>query len=127
MFALFVPPMLNVEAMNEACQLIQGKHDFISFVSSLDDTRSTLRNVYEAKIDKKGDFVVFRMVANSFLPHQVRNTVGLLIRLGLGKISIGDFHDIMDARKLGLAGPSSPARGLCLMKVNYPQPLGGLR
>ena len=127
MFALFVPPMLNVEAMNEACQLIQGKHDFISFVSSLDDTRGTLRNVYEAKIDKKGDFVIFRMVANSFLPHQVRNTVGLLIRLGLGKISIGDFHDIMDARKLGLAGPSSPARGLCLMKVNYPQPLGGLR
>jgi tRNA pseudouridine38-40 synthase len=63
------------------------------------------------------------MVANSFLPHQVRNTVGLLIRLGLGKIDIRDFRDIMEARSSGLAGPTAPACGLCLMKVNYPKPL----
>ena len=126
MFALFMPPMLNVEAMNEACQFIHGEHDFVSFSSSLDDTRETLRHVYEAKIDRKGDFAVFRVVANSFLRHQVRNTIGLLIRLGLGKISIGDFRDIMEARSPGLAGPLAPAHGLCLMKVNYPQPLGDL-
>ena len=123
-FALFVPKMLNTEAMNEACQLIQGEHDFISFASSLDGSRRTLRNVYEAGIEKKGDFTVFRVVANSFLPHQVRSTVGLLIRLGLGKIGIEDFRDIMEARSLGLAGPLSPACGLCLMKVSYPEPLG---
>jgi len=123
-FALFVPKMLDVEAMNEACQLIQGEHDFASFASSLDDSRSTLRNVYEAGTGKKGDFTVFRIVANSFLPHQVRSTVGLLIRLGLGKIGIEGFRDIMEARSLGLAGPLSPACGLCLEKVNYPEPLG---
>ena len=123
-FALFVPKMLDVQAMNEACQLIQGEHDFASFASSLDGSRSTLRNVYEAEIEKKGDFTVFRIVANSFLPHQVRSTVGLLIRLGLGKIGIEGFRDIMEARSLGLAGPLSPACGLCLEKVNYPEPLG---
>ena len=123
-FALFVPKMLNTEAMNEACQLMQGEHDFASFASSLDGSRRTLRNVYEAGIEKKGDFTVFRVVANSFLPHQVRSTVGLLIRLGLGKIGIEDFRDIMEARSLGLAGPLSPACGLCLMKVSYPEPLG---
>lgn len=123
-FALFMPRMLNMQMMNEACQLIQGEHDFASFASSLDDGRSTVRNVCEAGIEKKGDFAVFRIVANSFLPHQVRSTVGLLIRLGLGKIGIGDFRDIMEARSVGLAGPLSPACGLCLTRVNYAEPLG---
>jgi len=123
-FALFMPKMLNIQTMNEACQLIQGEHDFASFASSLDDNRSTLRNVYEAGIEKEGDLIVFRIVANSFLPHQVRNTVGILIRLGLGKIGIADFRDIMEARTVGLAGPLSPACGLCLTRVNYPKPLG---
>jgi tRNA pseudouridine38-40 synthase len=123
-FALFMPKMLDIQPMNEACQLIQGEHDFVSFASSLDGNKSTLRNVYEAGIETKGDFTVFCIVANSFLPHQVRSTVGLLIRLGLGKIGIADFRDIMEARSLGLAGPLSPACGLCLEKVNYPEPLG---
>jgi tRNA pseudouridine38-40 synthase len=123
-FALFMPKMLDIQAMNEACLLIQGEHDFASFASSLDGSKSTLRNVYEAGIEKKGDFTVFRIVANSFLPHQVRSTLGLLIRLGLGKIGIEDFRDIMEARSLGLAGPLSPACGLCLKRVNYPKPLG---
>ena len=123
-FALFMPKMLNIQTMNEACQIIQGEHDLASFASSLDDNRSTLRNVYEAGIEKEGDLIVFRIVANSFLPHQVRNTVGILIRLGLGKIGIADFRDIMEARTVGLAGPLSPACGLCLTRVNYAKPLG---
>jgi tRNA pseudouridine38-40 synthase len=123
-FALFIPKTLDVEAMSEACQLIQGEHDFASFASSIDDGRSTLRNVYEAGVERKGDFTIFRIVANSFLPHQVRSTIGLLIRLGLGKIGIEDFRDIMEARVLGLAGPLSQACGLCLEKVSYPEPLG---
>jgi len=123
-FALFVPKMLDIQAMNEACQLIRGEHDFASFASSLNGNKSTLRNVYEAEIEKKGDFIVFRIVANSFLPHQIRSTVGLLIRLGLGKIVIEGFRDIIEARSLGLAGPLSPACGLCLERVNYPKPLG---
>jgi tRNA pseudouridine38-40 synthase len=123
-FALFMSKMLDIDAMNEACRLLQGEHDFASFASSLDGDRSTVRNVCEAGIEKKGDFAVFRIVANSFLPHQVRSTVGLLIRLGLGKIGIADFRDIMEARSVGLAGPLSPACGLCLTRVNYAKPLG---
>jgi tRNA pseudouridine38-40 synthase len=116
--------MLDIQTMNEACQLVQGEHDFASFASSLDDSKSTVRNVHEAGVEREGDFTVFRIVANSFLPHQVRSTMGLLIRLGLGKIGIADFRDIMEARSVGLAGPLSPACGLCLMRVNYAKPLG---
>ena len=123
-FALFLPKVLDIQMMNEACQLIQGERDFASFASSMEDGKSTVRNVCEAGIEKEGDFTVFRILASSFLPHQVRSTVGLLIRLGLGKIGIADFRDIMEARTVGLAGPLSPACGLCLMRVNYAQPLG---
>jgi len=115
---------LDTEAMNDACRLIEGEHDFASFASSLDDGEGTLRNVHEARVEREGEFTVVKIVANSFLPHQVRSTVGLLIRLGLGKIGIRDFRDIIEARRVGLAGPVSPACGLCLMKVNYATPLG---
>lgn len=123
-FALFMPQMLDLDIMNEACQLILGEHDFISFASSIEGKKSTVRHVYGAGIEKKGDFIVFRMVADSFLPHQVRSTLGLLIRLGLGKLRIKDFHDIMEAKTLGLAGPLVPPQGLWLMKIRYPRPLG---
>jgi len=124
MFSLFIPKMLDIEAMNKACQLMQGKHDFISFVTSVTDIRNTVCHVYEAKVSQKGDFVIFHIEADSFLPHQVRNTVGLLSRLGLGKIGVGDFYDIMEAKSLGLASPTAPAHGLWLTKVNYSKPLG---
>jgi tRNA pseudouridine38-40 synthase len=123
-FALFMHKMPDVQLMNEACQLIKGEHDFASFASSLDGNKSTVRNVYEAGVERKGDFIVFRIIANSFLPHQVRSTIGLLVRLGLGKRGIEYFRDIMEARSLGSAGPVSPACGLCLKKVNYSRPLG---
>lgn len=124
MYALFIPKMLNTEIMSQACQLLQGEHDFISFVTSSGSVGDTMRHVYEADIAQKGDFISFRIVANSFLRHQVRNTVGLLVRLGLGKIRITDFHGIMEAKQPGLAGPTAPARGLWLTKVNYAKPVG---
>ncbi len=64
--------------------------------------------------------VIFKIIANSFLPHQVRNTVGLLVRVGLGIINSDEFRRIMDAKKMGSAGPAAPPCGLYLMKVNYP-------
>jgi tRNA pseudouridine38-40 synthase len=68
--------------------------------------------------------VIFEMIGKSFLPHQVRNTVGTLIRVGLHKINKDDFQKIMEAKKPGLAGPTVPAQGLFLVRVNYPRHLG---
>ncbi len=123
-FALFLPRQLDIEAMNETCYIIKGEHDFISFAGSLDGIRDTVRTIYEAEVRKQAKFVVFHVVANSFLRHQVRNIVGLLIRLGLGKKNVDYFRSVMEAKTLGLAGPAVPPCGLYLMKVNYPRPLG---
>jgi len=122
-FSYLVTGNLDIEAMNEACQTLVGKHDFASFASCIGiEIKNTLRTVYRAQMEKNGELVIFNMVANSFLPHQVRNTTGALIRVGLGKMTVDEFRSIIEARKPGLAGPTVPACGLCLMRINYPRP-----
>jgi tRNA pseudouridine38-40 synthase len=69
--------------------------------------------------------VVFDMTADSFLPHQVRNTVGSLIKVGQGRMTVDEFYSMVESRTPGLAGPTAPADGLCLMRVNYPGPFEG--
>ena len=114
---------LNVENMNKACQFLKGEHDFTSFASSLGGRKDTIRYVYVAEVTQEDKMVTFRIVASSFLPHQVRNTVGLLIRVGLGKVDPEETGHIMEARISGLAGPAAPPYGLYLTKVNYPADL----
>jgi tRNA pseudouridine38-40 synthase len=112
--------------MNRACEWLIGEHDFSSFVTDFSQSiiKSTIKTVQLARVEKEENAVTFNIAANAFLPHQVRNTVGALIRVGLGKITIDDFKTLMEAKKPGLAGPTVPAQGLYLMKVNYPRPLG---
>lgn len=122
-FSYRVAGCLNIISMNRACQALVGEHDFASFASSLGkEIKSTVRRVYRAGVEKDGELIVFSILANSFLRHQVRNVAGTLIRVGLGKMSIDEFKGIIEARKPGLAGPTLPARGLCLLQVNYPHP-----
>ena len=120
-FACLVRGDLNIEAMHEACRALVGRHDFASFATRLESRqKSTVRRVYQASVERDGELIVFRIVANSFLPHQVRNTVGALLSVGRGKMTVADFYSIIEAKKPGLAGPMAPACGLCLIRVNYP-------
>ncbi len=122
-FSYLVAGALDIEVMNKACQVLVGEHDFASFASQMGvERKSTVRNVYRARVEREEELVVFNMVANSFLPHQVRNTVGVLLKVGLGKMNMDKVLGIMEARKPGLAGPTVPACGLCLERVNYPVP-----
>ncbi len=122
-FAHLVHGNLDIEALNKACEGLIGEHDFASFASDIKaGEKSTVRRVYRAEVHRDGELVIFQMEANSFLPHQVRNTVGALLRVGLGRMSRDEFSAIMVAKTPGLAGPAVPACGLCLIKVNYPYP-----
>ncbi len=123
-FTLLTPAALDVEGMNEACQFIKGEHDFASFTSA-PEKGGTVRRVYEAKVRREGKLVVFCMIANAFLRHQVRNTVGLLLHLGQGKKNCEDVRNVLTAKKYNLAGPRAPSRGLFLTRVNYPADLCG--
>jgi len=112
-----VPHPLDVQAMTEACQALVGEHDFAPFSTVVID--HSYRRVFRAEVDRKDDLVVFDMEANSFLPHQVRNTVGGLMRVGLGKMGVDTFRSLAGSGRPGAIGPAAPSKGLCLMRVNY--------
>ncbi len=121
-FAYVVRGPFDVAKMNEACLAFIGEHDFASFTSGSGALiKNTKRKVFEAVVRSDGDNLVFSMEANSFLTHQIRNTVGALIEIGLGRMSVSEFCSIMEQRKPGLAGPKAPACGLHLVRVNYPR------
>jgi len=118
--AYLIREPLDINAMNQACQALIGEHDFIAFTTSLDSRIGKIvRRVFRAEVRRDSELVIFNMVASSFLPHQVRNTVGALIRVGLGKMSVDEFCSIIEAKRPGLAGPMAPADGLYLMQVNF--------
>ncbi len=113
-----VPQRLDVEAMDAACSVLVGEHDFAPFAPAT-YARSTQRRALRAGVSRRQDLVTFIMEATSFLPHQVRNTVGGLIKVGLHKMSVEDFRHGAMQGKAGTIGPTAPSRGLCLMNVNY--------
>jgi tRNA pseudouridine38-40 synthase len=123
-FCYIVHEQLNIEAMNEASQVLLGEHDFASFVNNNEvAAKGTVRRVYRVGMKKEDDLAIFNIVANSFLMHQVRNIMGCLIRLGHGKIDRDEFINILEAKEPGKAWPTAPARGLCLVRVNYNNPI----
>ena len=118
--ALWVRHQLEVELMNEACKTLEGTHDFKPFASALEGRRNTTRTVYRAGVYKEGSIVSCRIEANAFLPHQIRMTVGSLLKVGLKLSDVVAFRKIFESGKPATAGPAVPPRGLFLMKVNYP-------
>ncbi len=126
-FAHRVNGKLDTAVMNRACKALLGRHDFASFVASEETARQkrTVRVVFKAEVIEDGDTTVFNITANAFLPHQVRNTIGSLIKVGQGKMTVEEFENIIRAAKPGLAGPAAPSGGLCLVRVNYPVPFEG--
>lgn len=124
-FSYPVAGELDIGAMDKASQALIGKHDFASFAACSEmEIKGTIRNIYRAGVEKQEDMVVFDVAADSFLRHQVRNTVGALIRVGLSKMTADEFSQMVGAETPGLAGPMVPGCGLCLMQVNYPSPPG---
>ncbi|MBE0479756.1 MAG: tRNA pseudouridine(38-40) synthase TruA [Dehalococcoidia bacterium] len=109
---------LDAGLMNEACKDLEGVHDFASFTGPTE--KRTVRNVHKAMVSREGDLVTFTIAANSFLPRQVRNTMGSLIKVGTGRMAVNDFAELLEAKAPGLAGPAVPAQGLYLVNVKYP-------
>ena len=109
--------------MNEACEALLGEHDFLCFASALEAKHigKTRRTVLRAVVVRgPEDMVIFEVAANSFLTHQVRNTVGTLLQIGKHRLEVSEVLKLLEAKRAGMAGPGVPARGLFLVKIDYP-------
>ncbi len=125
-FAFRMDGELDIAAMNKACRALVGRHDLASFVGSVETAKKkrTVRSIFKAEVTQDEDMTFFDIVADSFLPHQVRNMVGSLIQVGQGKMTVDEFYTMIESRTPGMAGPTIPAGGLCLVRVNYPESPG---
>jgi len=72
-----------------------------------------------SEINKRGSQIIYIVEANGFLRYMVRTIVGTLLEVGRGKMEPQRIEDIFRQNRRALAGPTAPARGLCLVKVNY--------
>ena len=113
----WVPRKLNLRAMRRAAKKLVGHHDFTSFRASECQAKSPNKTLDVCKITRRGDKIFFEFSARSFLHHQVRNMVGTLVEIGLGKPY--DIDDIFAAHNRSAAGPTAPASGLYFIRADY--------
>ena len=120
-FSYWVRDRLDLTAMREASESLLGAHDFSAIASSLPPGRNPVRTVRRWDVWREDERVIMEAEGDSFLPHQIRRTNALLVRVGLGKLPVDAIRNIIDrsVQKMDSC-PSLPARGLCLIKVNYP-------
>jgi len=118
------PYPLALEAMQAAAREFVGTRDFRSFASAddstRDETRSTVRTLFSSVLEPTEEGLVYTVVGDGFLHHMVRNLVGTLLLLGRGGLPADSIPAILAARDRSAAGPTAPARGLHLVKVEYP-------
>ena len=113
----WVPRKLDVNAMRAAAEKLIGNHDFTSFRASECQAKSPIKTLDKIEINQNGDEIVFEFSARSFLHHMVRNIVGTLIEIGIGKPY--DIDEILAAKNRSAAGPTAPASGLYFMRADY--------
>jgi tRNA pseudouridine38-40 synthase len=111
---------LDVEKMNEAAKILFEYIDFKCFSKTHTDVKTFNCKITEAYWQQNGTRLVFTITADRFLRNMVRAIVGTLVNVGLGKINLHDFKQIIESRDRGAAGFSVPAHGLYLTKVKYP-------
>lgn len=111
---------LDVQAMHETAQILVGHHDFTSFRDSQCQSKSPVKTLDEIKVVDAGNGQIdVYLHALSFLHHQVRIIVGSLRLVGSGKWTKQDMQAALDAKNRSAAGPTAPACGLYLVKVEY--------
>lgn len=110
---------LDEALMQEAAARLLGTHDFTTFRDTACQAKTPLRTLARADIEREGDEIRFYFEGKSFLHHQVRNMVGTLALVGEGKWTPDDVIRALDARDRTKGGPTAPAEGLYLMRVDY--------
>lgn len=113
-------PLLQVNLMNDACRKMLKHQNFQCFSKVKTSVSNFKCNLSEAVWRENNEKLIFYVSANRFLRGMVRAMVGTMIELGLERMTMEEFAQVLDGNNRSLAGPSVPAHGLFLTKVRYP-------
>ncbi len=130
---------LDVEVMQAGADRLLGTYDFRSFESNWPNKATSTRTIYELQVyrtspgeallgmasscaaDDPQGFIAIEIEADGFLYNMVRIIVGTLVNVGRGYWTPDDAKRILLAQDRQLAGDTSPAHGLFLVHVKYPE------
>jgi tRNA pseudouridine38-40 synthase len=112
---------LNIDIMNEACEILKQHTDFQSFSKYHTEVKTFNCTIETAVWTETEEMVFFNIKANRFLRGMVRTIVGTMMDIGQGRLTLAEFEQIILQKDRKYAGNSAPAEGLTLMEVGYPE------
>jgi len=119
-YAWHIRTPLDWAEMSKCLSTLEGTHDFSSFRATGSGNTNPVRTIRRAEIGgKQGDLLRILFEADGFLRHMVRNIVGTVVEVGLGRIDPSGFKTILGARDRRRASSKAPPQGLFLMQVRY--------
>ncbi|MGZ5210891.1 MAG: tRNA pseudouridine(38-40) synthase TruA [Kaistella sp.] len=110
---------LDINKMNEACNILFEYEDFTSFAKLHTDNKTNNCKIYKAFWEQNGTELKFTISADRFLRNMVRAIVGTMVEIGNGKIQPADLRKIIEDKNRNAAGTSAPSQGLFLVDVGY--------
>ncbi len=126
-FATWIHYPLNTEAMMHGLAHLHGEHDFQSFAASNGQHQTSIRALWLTSLTCKklnSDVIMYEIhfAGSGFLKQMVRNLVGTLLEIGRGHWEADCIPEIISAKARSAAGPTAPARGLCLEEMFWTPP-----
>jgi tRNA pseudouridine38-40 synthase len=110
---------LNLSAMRQAAAMLIGEHDFTSFRASQCQALSPVKKLIEISISQRGAYWRIEFEANAFLHHMIRNIMGCLVQIGLGKKPPEWMAEVLAARDRKVAAPTFSPDGLYFLGPRY--------
>lgn len=122
-YATRVENLAEIAVLQEKAKLFEGEHDFKAFCASGSSVKTTVRTVYEVKVEERAvqgvrEIDVF-VTGNGFLYNMVRTMIGELLLLSDGKHTEESLKEAFATGKRELLGKTMPAKGLTLVQVEY--------
>lgn len=117
--AWHVRAKLNLELLDQHARTLVGEHDFSSFRGPGCGAPHALKHIQRIEILEREDLILIEIEGRGFLKQMVRNIVGTLIELNLGKLDLQNMQEVLESRSRVAAGMTAPACGLYLKQVFY--------
>jgi len=119
-YALHHPQPLDPGLLRLGLERLPGRRDWSGFAAAGCEIRDRVRTLSVARLDEPDDDqLALTFTADGFLMHMVRNLVGTLLAIARGRFGVERIDEVLEAGDRRLAGPTAPARGLCLERVDY--------
>ena len=110
---------LNINAMKKAIEYFKGTHDFRAFVTDNKEKENCIRTITETNIEEDNNKLTITFTGNGFMRYQVRNMIGILIKVGENKLEPNKIKEIIESKDRLKAGKTAPAEGLYLVDVKF--------